>query len=139
MPSSLPPGRLNEGLQRAELTFDELDDDRTGEITLNQLRAGAKRLGYEVDEELLESAFVSTDADRNSTINVDEFIVVLATLHLVRGPQGDEDVDPLTLQTFEVLTQAFLSFDSSKDGFISRVGVGVGLRGGACLRQGGSG
>lgn len=94
--------------------------DGTGEIDLKQMRAGAAQLGYTVDPDLLESAFVSADVDRNSTINVDEFIVVLAILHLIRGPS--ENGDRTTTQAFDFLTRAFLSFRSSRDGFISRVG-----------------
>lgn len=97
--------------------FHELDG--TGEIGLEQLRTGAARLGYEVDPQLLESAFVSTDVDRSSTINVDEFIVVLAILHLLQGPSPDGD--RTTTEAFDFITRAFLSFDSSREGFVSRV------------------
>ena len=97
--------------------FHELDG--TGEIGLEQLRTGAARLGYEVDPQLLESAFVSTDVDRSSTINVDEFIVVLAILHLLQGPSPDGD--RTTTEAISNNNPPLLSFDSSREGCVSRV------------------
>lgn len=127
-PSPRPPcplHSLHDGLSRAAKVFRSLDVPPTGEISLDQLRAGARKLGYAVDDDVLESAFVSADLDRSSTINVDEFVVILAILHLLKGPRDEEDVDAATLKAFELATQAFLSFDSSRHGFISRVGVRV--------------
>lgn len=44
----------------------------------------------------------------------------LCLLHCLKGPQDQEQVDPVVLQAFDTSQNAFLSLDAKKDGFISK-------------------
>lgn len=91
------------------------------EVSLLQLREACTQLGYNLDDDTLTRIFTSADVDGSSSLNADEFVVVLAILHILKGPEDEERVDPAILRTWRTLEEAFMCFASSKDGYIAKV------------------
>ncbi|KAJ4850443.1 Calcium-dependent protein kinase 33 [Turnera subulata] len=86
--------------------FNNMDTDRSGTITYEELRDGLARLGSKLTEAEIRQLMDAADVDRNGTIDYLEFIT--ATMHRHR------------LDKEENLYKAFQFFDKDNSGFITR-------------------
>ncbi|KAL9395144.1 hypothetical protein Peur_014429 [Populus x canadensis] len=86
--------------------FNNMDTDRSGTITYEELKSGLLRLGSKLTEEEIKQLMDGADVDNNGTIDYVEFIT--ATMHRHR------------LEKEENLYKAFQYFDKDNSGFITR-------------------
>ncbi|CAI9765926.1 unnamed protein product [Fraxinus pennsylvanica] len=85
--------------------FKVLDTDSSGQITFEELQAGLKRFGANVDESEIYDMLKAADVDNSGTIDYGEFIA--ATLHLDKIEKEDH------------LFTAFSYFDKDRSGYIT--------------------
>ncbi|PIA25566.1 hypothetical protein AQUCO_11100023v1 [Aquilegia coerulea] len=91
------------GLQQM---FNNMDTDRSGTITLEELKAGLSRLGSKLTEPEIQQLMDAADVDQSGSIDYIEFIT--ATMHRHR------------LEKEENLYKAFQYFDKDGSGLITR-------------------
>ncbi|XP_062163469.1 calcium-dependent protein kinase 29 isoform X3 [Alnus glutinosa] len=86
--------------------FNNMDTDKSGSITLDELKTGLSRLGSKLTEIEIKQLMDAADVDKSGTIDYHEFIT--ATMHRHR------------LDKEENLRKAFQYFDKDESGFITR-------------------
>ncbi|GMH04641.1 hypothetical protein Nepgr_006481 [Nepenthes gracilis] len=86
--------------------FNNIDTDRSGTITLEELKTGLARLGSKLSEDEIQELMDAADVDKNGIIDYTEFIT--ATMHRHK------------LEKEENLFKAFQFFDKDGNGFITR-------------------
>ncbi|KAL2545755.1 Calcium-dependent protein kinase 2 [Forsythia ovata] len=86
--------------------FKMLDTDSSGHITFEELKAGLKRFGANLDESEIYDLMKATDVDNSGAIDYGEFIA--AMLHLK------------TIEKEDHLFTAFSYFDKDRSGYITR-------------------
>ncbi|XP_059460540.1 calcium-dependent protein kinase 29 [Corylus avellana] len=86
--------------------FNNMDTDKSGTITLEELKTGLSRLGSKLSEIEIKQLMDAADVDKSGTIDYYEFIT--ATMHRHK------------LDKEENLFKAFQYFDKDKSGFITR-------------------
>ncbi|GFZ10483.1 calcium-dependent protein kinase 29 [Actinidia rufa] len=98
---------LSEGeIQGLKQTFNSMDTDGSGTITLEELKVGLHKLGSKLTESEIEALMEAADVDKSGTIDYIEFIT--ATMHRHK------------LEKEEHLYKAFQYFDKDGSGFITR-------------------
>ncbi|XP_057470102.1 calcium-dependent protein kinase 29-like [Actinidia eriantha] len=98
---------LSEGeIQGLKQTFNSMDTDGSGTITLEELKVGLHKLGSKLTESEIEALMEAADVDKSGTIDYIEFIT--ATMHRHK------------LEQEEHLYKAFQFFDKDGSGFITR-------------------
>ncbi|XP_073147642.1 calcium-dependent protein kinase 29 [Henckelia pumila] len=95
-----------EELKGLRQMFNNIDTDRSGTITYEELKTGLTKLGSRLSETEIQQLMDAADVDRNGTIDYIEFIT--ATMHKHR------------LEKEEILFKAFKHFDVDNSGFITR-------------------
>ncbi|KAJ0025622.1 hypothetical protein Pint_07726 [Pistacia integerrima] len=85
--------------------FKMIDTDNSGTITLEELKAGLKRVGSQLMESEIKTLMEAADIDNNGTLEYGEFIA--ATLHLNK------------MEREENLVAAFSFFDKDGSGYIT--------------------
>lgn len=86
--------------------FKMIDTDNSGYITFDELKAGLKRFGANLNESEIHNLMKAADVDNNGTIEYGEFIA--ATLHLNKIYKEDR------------LFRAFSFFDKDGSGYITQ-------------------
>ncbi|CAI9097550.1 OLC1v1034007C1 [Oldenlandia corymbosa var. corymbosa] len=86
-------------------TFKMIDTDNSGQITFDELKAGLKKLGANLQESEIYELMRAADIDNNGTIDYGEFIA--ATLHLNK------------IEKEANLYAAFQYFDKDGSGYIT--------------------
>ncbi|XP_020237359.1 calcium-dependent protein kinase 19-like [Cajanus cajan] len=99
---SLPEEEKN-GLKQM---FNNMDTDRSGTITLEELKSGLSRLGSQLSESKVKQLMYAADIDKNGTIDYIEFIAATMNLH--------------KMKKVENLLKAFQYFDKDDNGYITR-------------------
>lgn len=94
--------------------FESLDADRSGTVTVEELREGLRKQGSAVAAAEVEALLKQLDVDSTGTLDWDEFIA--ATLHQSH------------LEREENLMRAFQTFDADGSGTISREEIEAALR-----------
>ncbi|KAL1537796.1 Calcium-dependent protein kinase 33 [Salvia divinorum] len=94
--------------------FTNMDTDKSGTITYEELKAGLARLGSKLTETEVRQLMDAADVDGNGTIDYIEFIT--ATMHRHR------------LEREENLYKAFQYFDKDNSGFITRDELETGMQ-----------
>ncbi|KAL1476629.1 hypothetical protein MTO96_036373 [Rhipicephalus appendiculatus] len=79
--------------------FQDFDRDRSGSIDRNELRDALRSFGYRLSDEAVGLLLMKYDRERKGSINFDDYILCC-----------------VTLQTF---TNAFKSYDTDMDGYIT--------------------
>lgn len=95
-----------EEIQGLKAMFTNMDTDKSGTITYDELKAGLARLGSKLTEAEVQQLMEAADVDGNGTIDYIEFIT--ATMHRHK------------LERDEHLYKAFMFFDKDNSGFITR-------------------
>ncbi|KAL9261490.1 Calcium-dependent protein kinase 33-like protein [Drosera capensis] len=86
--------------------FNNIDTDRSGTITLEELKTGLARLGSRLSEGEIQQLMDAADVDKSGMIDYIEFIT--ATMHQHRLEKEDN------------LFKVFLFFDKDNSGYITR-------------------
>nr|CAD1844791.1 unnamed protein product [Ananas comosus var. bracteatus] len=86
--------------------FNNMDTDRSGTITLEELKVGLSRLGSKVSEAEVKQLMEAADVDKSGTIDYIEFITAMMHRH--------------KLEKEENLLKAFQYFDKDGSGYITR-------------------
>lgn len=86
--------------------FNNMDTDRSGTITYEELKTGLSKLGSKLSEEEIKALMEAADVDNSGTIDYIEFIT--ATMHRHRLDKEDN------------LHKAFKFFDKDGSGYITR-------------------
>ncbi|XVF63622.1 hypothetical protein PTKIN_Ptkin09bG0101400 [Pterospermum kingtungense] len=95
-----------EEIKGLKQTFNNIDTDRSGTITLEELRVGLARLGSKLTESEIKQLMDAADVDKSGTIDYIEFVT--ATMHRHRLEREDN------------IVKAFQFFDKDNSGFITR-------------------
>jgi len=95
-----------EEIKGLKTLFTNIDTDKSGTITLEELKTGLTRLGSNLSKTEVEQLMEAADVDGNGTIDIDEFIS--ATMHRYRLDRDDH------------VYQAFQHFDKDNDGHITK-------------------
>jgi calcium-dependent protein kinase len=95
-----------EEIKGLKAMFTNMDTDKSGTITYEELKTGLARLGSKLSETEVKQLMEAADVDGNGTIDYVEFIT--ATMHRHK------------LERDEHLFKAFLHFDKDNSGFITR-------------------
>ncbi|OAY25930.1 calcium-dependent protein kinase 21 [Manihot esculenta] len=95
-----------EEIKGLKTMFTNMDTDKNGTITYEELKTGLARLGSRLSETEVKQLMEAADVDGNGTIDYIEFIS--ATMHRYR------------LERDEHLYKAFLYFDKDNSGYITR-------------------
>ncbi|XP_065636927.1 calcium-dependent protein kinase 29 isoform X2 [Quercus suber] len=95
-----------EDIKGLKQMFNNMDTDKSGTITLEELKIGLTRLGSRLSETEIKQLMDAADVDKNGTIDYSEFIT--ATMHRHK------------LEREEHLYKAFKYFDQDDSGFITR-------------------
>ncbi|KAM7506255.1 hypothetical protein LguiB_005159 [Lonicera macranthoides] len=94
-----------EEIKGLKAMFKNIDTDKSGTITYEELKSGLARLGSKLSEAEVQQLMEAADVDGNGTIDYIEFIT--ATMHRHK------------LETDEHLLKAFRFFDKDDSGFIT--------------------
>ncbi|KAK9164593.1 hypothetical protein Syun_005495 [Stephania yunnanensis] len=86
--------------------FNNMDTDRSGTITFEELKTGLHRLGSKLSESEIQQLMDAADVDKSGQIDYIEFIAATINRH--------------KLQKEENLFKAFQHFDKDNSGFITR-------------------
>nr|DAD23359.1 TPA_asm: hypothetical protein HUJ06_024822 [Nelumbo nucifera] len=95
-----------EEIKGLKAMFTNMDTDKSGTITYEELKTGLARLGSKLSEAEVKQLMEAADVDGNGTIDYIEFIT--ATMHRHK------------LERDEHLYKAFQHFDKDQSGFITR-------------------
>ncbi|CAK7324802.1 unnamed protein product [Dovyalis caffra] len=95
-----------EEIKGSKQMFSNMDTDRSGTITYDELKSGLWRLGSKLTEVEIKQLMDAADVDKSGTLDYVEFIT--ATMHRHR------------LDKEENLYKAFQYFDKANRGFITR-------------------
>lgn len=95
-----------EEIKGLKTMFANMDTDKSGTITYEELKTGLARLGSKLSETEVKQLMDAADVDGNGTIDYIEFIS--ATMHRYR------------LERDEHLYKAFQYFDKDNSGYITR-------------------
>lgn len=95
-----------EEIKGLKAMFTNMDTDKSGTITYEELKSGLARLGSKLSESEVKQLMEAADVDGNGTIDYIEFIT--ATMHRHK------------LEKDEHLYKAFRHFDKDHSGFITR-------------------
>ncbi|KAK9740068.1 hypothetical protein RND81_03G008900 [Saponaria officinalis] len=96
----------DEEMKGLKQMFNNIDTDRSGTITLEELKAGLARLGSRLTEPEIQQLMEAADVDKNGSIDYMEFIT--ATMHRHR------------LDKDENLYKTFQFFDKDNSGYITK-------------------
>ncbi|KZV16540.1 calcium-dependent protein kinase 29 [Dorcoceras hygrometricum] len=95
-----------EELKGLKQMFNNMDTDKSGTITYEELKTGLTKLGSRLSETEIQHLMEAADVDKDGTIDYIEFIT--ATMHRHR------------LEKEEILIKAFKHFDVDNSGFITK-------------------
>ncbi|CAK9163942.1 unnamed protein product [Ilex paraguariensis] len=95
-----------EEIQGLKTMFTNMDTDKSGTITYEELKTGLARLGSKLTEPEVKQLMEAADVDGNGTIDYIEFVT--ATMHKHK------------LEKEEHLYKAFQYFDTDNSGYITR-------------------
>ncbi|CAK8569737.1 unnamed protein product [Lathyrus sativus] len=86
--------------------FNNIDTDRSGTITYEELKSGLSKLGSKLSEFEIKQLMEAADVDQNGTIDYHEFITATINRH--------------KLEREENLFKAFQYFDKDNSGYVTR-------------------
>ncbi|KFK30981.1 hypothetical protein AALP_AA6G053300 [Arabis alpina] len=103
-----------EQIKDLKTNFEDIDTDKSGSITYEELKTGLKRLGSKISETEVKQLMEAADVDGNGTIEYNEFITATMQRHgLVRE---------------ENLRKAFRHLDKDNSGHITKEELEIALK-----------
>ncbi|KAL6652234.1 hypothetical protein ACP70R_011159 [Stipagrostis hirtigluma subsp. patula] len=99
---NLSPEEIN-GLKQM---FNNMDTDRSGTITVEELKEGLTKLGSKITEAEVQKLMEAVDVDKSGSIDYTEFLTAMVNKH--------------KLEKEEDLLRAFQHFDKDNSGYITR-------------------
>ncbi|KAL1196366.1 Calcium-dependent protein kinase 22 [Cardamine amara subsp. amara] len=110
---------IAEGLSEEEIKglktmFENMDTDKSGSITYQELKIGLNRLGSKLTETEVKQLIEAADVDGNGTLDYIEFITATMQRH--------------KLERDEHLYKAFQHFDKDNSGYITRDELEVAIK-----------
>ncbi|GMH40545.1 hypothetical protein BSKO_08449 [Bryopsis sp. KO-2023] len=94
--------------------FESMDTDKSGTVTVEELRQGMKRMGTKIPDKELQAIMEATDVDGSGSIDYQEFLA--ATIHMSK------------MEKEEHLMKAFAHFDADDSGYITKDELEVALK-----------
>ncbi|KAL6882635.1 hypothetical protein ACP4OV_011325 [Aristida adscensionis] len=86
--------------------FNNMDTDRSGTITVEELKEGLRKLGSKISEAEVQKLMEAVDVDKSGSIDYTEFLTAMMNKH--------------KLEKEEDLLRAFQHFDKDNSGYITR-------------------
>ncbi|CAD6221456.1 unnamed protein product [Miscanthus lutarioriparius] len=86
--------------------FNNMDTDKSGTITVQELKAGLTKLGSKISEAEVQKLMEAVDVDKSGSIDYAEFLTAMMNKH--------------KLEKEEDLIRAFQHFDKDDSGYITR-------------------
>lgn len=86
--------------------FNNMDTDKSGTITVEELKVGLTKLGSKISEAEVQKLLEAVDVDRSGSIDYTEFLTAMMNKH--------------KLEKEEDLLRAFQYFDKDNSGYITR-------------------
>ncbi|TVU14899.1 hypothetical protein EJB05_38396 [Eragrostis curvula] len=86
--------------------FNNMDTDKSGTITVEELKDGLRKLGSKISEAEVQKLMEAVDVDKSGSIDYTEFLTAMMNKHKV---EKEED-----------LLRAFQHFDKDNSGYITR-------------------
>nr|BAJ96684.1 predicted protein [Hordeum vulgare subsp. vulgare] len=86
--------------------FNNMDTDKSGTITVEELKIGLTKLGSKISEAEVQKLMEAVDVDKSGSIDYTEFLTAMMNKH--------------KLEKEEDLLRAFQHFDKDSSGYISR-------------------
>uniref|UniRef100_A0A0D9ZP69 non-specific serine/threonine protein kinase n=1 Tax=Oryza glumipatula TaxID=40148 RepID=A0A0D9ZP69_9ORYZ len=86
--------------------FNNMDTDRSGTITVEELKVGLTKLGSRISEAEVQKLMEAVDVDKSGSIDYSEFLTAMINKH--------------KLEKEEDLLRAFQHFDKDNSGYITR-------------------
>ncbi|KAG8044271.1 hypothetical protein GUJ93_ZPchr0137g29189 [Zizania palustris] len=86
--------------------FNNMDTDRSGTITVEELKVGLTKLGSKISEAEVRNLLEAVDVDKSGSIDYTEFLTAMVNKH--------------KLEKEEDLLRAFQHFDKDNSGYITR-------------------
>jgi len=114
--------------QELKVHFDSFDKDRSGSITLAELREVMKSLGENPTDDQVKKIIAEVDADNNGTIEFNEFLEFVEKFKQGKGSKGFGDVFVKNANV-NVVSSTFAqhSFsDEEKGGFVEHINAVLG-------------
>lgn len=100
-------------IQELKEAFKMFDKDNSGSISQNELKSTIKQMGFQCDDQQIDSLMKKLDADNSGTINFNEFLDLISSF-----TDEDEKLDSEQQKDRE-LKEIFNRFDINKDGYIT--------------------
>jgi calmodulin len=100
-------------IQELKEAFKMFDKDNSGSISQNELKSTIKQMGFQCDDQQIDSLMKKLDSDNSGTINFNEFLDLIANFTDEGENMSDEQ------QKDRELKEIFNRFDINKDGYIT--------------------
>lgn len=107
---------IGEGMRAADDIFDKLDTNQDGFIDQDEWKVGRQLLHLPEEPGRLEQEFSASLMHGDNVCHRDEFLVLLAIMHVLEETNLPEQLD----HTYLILEAAFNCFDTAQSGILSR-------------------
>lgn len=115
--------KIDESFDKVRIVFKKYDKDSNGTIDLDELKSCFQELNVSFTYDQIKELYHECDMDENKGIDFKEFIVLLASVHLLED-QSDPATKPVLLlhlqEAFNTIADAFVFFDKDKDGYVTK-------------------
>ncbi|KAK9844535.1 hypothetical protein WJX74_003709 [Apatococcus lobatus] len=117
-------GQLNEGFQACHKIFDGIDSQGRGQLSMQDVQEAAAAADLGLDTETIVKFFDSADLEGTHQLDFREFVLVITAIYIFRDAESlPHNVDPVIINTFEIILDAFMYFDPFGEGFIRKDGM----------------
>lgn len=116
--------QFKDGLKSIRAVFEQYDEDSNGTIDREELKKCLQKLQLHLTEEEVENLFHSCDINGSEGIQLNEFIVLLCLVYVLKEPSSPHTTSrldsPQLEATFDTMIQVFLFLDKNGDGKLNK-------------------